>query len=279
MNAFLLAIALIIFIICGAIGYLLEGGDFKVTEEYPRGAYVRPNLLGTHLEESPFSSVLHGMYWSIVTSTTVGYGDIYPTTWGGRVFACACTFLGIVVIALPVTVLGNHFDKEYQKEYMKKEEDEEDDILFNGPYNTSLEAEIRRSDSAQGTVRGSLDMSAPPFAGFTPPESPNMSRPSNRVASVISPSTNRRIQGIVQAGVRSKAPLDAAEIENAAMSIKRLEQMAIELQSVIQVMKGELEVHRAVLSNSVSDISTPAALAINTPAVQGDSNDEKMCAI
>jgi hypothetical protein len=54
----------------------------------------------------------------IVTSTTTGYGDFYPTTWGGRVFACVCTFLGIVVIALPVTVLGTHFRKEYDREYV-----------------------------------------------------------------------------------------------------------------------------------------------------------------
>ncbi|CAM9340766.1 unnamed protein product, partial [Ectocarpus fasciculatus] len=121
MNAFLLAIALILFVICGAIGYLIEGGQFRVTEDFPEGAYMRTNLLGTHLEPTPFLSVLHGMYWSIVTSTTVGYGDFYPTTWGGRIFACACTFLGIVVIALPVTVLGNHFGKEYEREYMKED--------------------------------------------------------------------------------------------------------------------------------------------------------------
>jgi hypothetical protein len=64
MNAFLLAVALIIFVVCGAIGYLIEGGDFRVSEEFPKGAYMRTNLLGDHLEPTPFLSVLHGMYWS-----------------------------------------------------------------------------------------------------------------------------------------------------------------------------------------------------------------------
>lgn len=118
MNAFLLAVALIIFVVCGAIAFLIEGGEFRVSAEYPDGAYMRTDLLGEHLEPTPFLSVLHGMYWSVVTSTTVGYGDLYATTAGGRVFACACTFLGIVVIAMPVTVLGTHFSKEYEREYM-----------------------------------------------------------------------------------------------------------------------------------------------------------------
>ena len=73
MNAFLLAIALILFVICGAIGFLIEGGEFKVTEEYPEGVYMRTNLYGTHLEPTPFLSVLHGMYWSVST-----YSYIYP---------------------------------------------------------------------------------------------------------------------------------------------------------------------------------------------------------
>ena len=64
MNAFLLAVALIIFIVCGAIGFLIEGGEFKVSEEFPDGAYMRTDLLGNHLEPTPFLSVLHGMYWS-----------------------------------------------------------------------------------------------------------------------------------------------------------------------------------------------------------------------
>lgn len=65
MNAFLLVIALILFIICGAIGYLIEGGTFEVTAEYPEGVYMRTDVLGQHLEPTPFLSVLHGMYWSV----------------------------------------------------------------------------------------------------------------------------------------------------------------------------------------------------------------------
>jgi hypothetical protein len=65
MNAFLLAVALIIFVICGAIGYLLEGGVFRVSEDHPDGAFLRPSRYGTSLRPTPFLSVLHGMYWSV----------------------------------------------------------------------------------------------------------------------------------------------------------------------------------------------------------------------
>jgi voltage-gated potassium channel len=129
MNFFLLCIAIIMFIICGAIEYLLEGGEFKVTADYPKGAYYRQNLLNTHQEPTPFESVLHGLYWSIVTSTTVGYGDFYPTSPGGRIFACACTFLGIIAIAMPVTVLGTHFNKEYEKEYLMEALEKEESYI------------------------------------------------------------------------------------------------------------------------------------------------------
>ena len=117
MCAFLLFIAMIVFVICGSIEYLLEGGVFRVTADTPDGAYYRRNLLSNAFELTPFESVLHGLYWSVVTSTTVGYGDMYPTSPGGRVFACLCTILGIVVIAMPVTVLGNNFNNAYEELY------------------------------------------------------------------------------------------------------------------------------------------------------------------
>ncbi len=35
-----------------------------------------------------FASVFHSLWWAIVTLTTVGYGDVFPITIGGRVFLC-----------------------------------------------------------------------------------------------------------------------------------------------------------------------------------------------
>ena len=45
------------------------------------------------------------MWWCIVTMTTVGYGDAYPVTLGGRVFTCFVLFLGLGIIAIPTSIL------------------------------------------------------------------------------------------------------------------------------------------------------------------------------
>ena len=46
-----------------------------------------------------FSSVFHGLWWAIVTFSTVGYGDAYPITTGGRIFAAFVLLLGVIVVA------------------------------------------------------------------------------------------------------------------------------------------------------------------------------------
>jgi hypothetical protein len=53
------------------------------------------------------------MYWAFVTCTTLGYGDFYGTTTTGRFLACVCAILGIIVLALPISVVGNTFTTEY----------------------------------------------------------------------------------------------------------------------------------------------------------------------
>jgi voltage-gated potassium channel len=59
--------------------------------------------------ESQFRTVAQGVYWAIVTMTTVGYGDIVPQTPIGRILAGAVMLLGFGIIAIPtgiVTVEG-----------------------------------------------------------------------------------------------------------------------------------------------------------------------------
>ena len=48
----------------------------------------------------PDISLSNGFWWSIVTLTTVGYGDISPTTLGGRIIATMMMFLGIGLLGL-----------------------------------------------------------------------------------------------------------------------------------------------------------------------------------
>jgi len=52
-----------------------------------------------------FSSIPQSMWWAVATLTTVGYGDVYPITAGGRIFTGAVLLIGIGVIAVPAGLI------------------------------------------------------------------------------------------------------------------------------------------------------------------------------
>ena len=53
-----------------------------------------------------FASVFDGMWWAAVTLTTVGYGDIYPVTPGGRMFTVLVLFIALGSIAIPTGLIS-----------------------------------------------------------------------------------------------------------------------------------------------------------------------------
>lgn len=54
-----------------------------------------------------FSSVFDSLWWAVSTLTTVGYGDLYPVTTGGRVFTFVVLMLGLGVVAVPCGLLAS----------------------------------------------------------------------------------------------------------------------------------------------------------------------------
>lgn len=56
-----------------------------------------------------FGSIPEAMYWSIITLTTVGYGDVYPITGAGKIVAGVTAILGLVMLSLPVGILATSF--------------------------------------------------------------------------------------------------------------------------------------------------------------------------
>lgn len=71
-------------------------------------------------QQEGFSSIPRALWWAIVTLTTVGYGDVYPVTALGRVFAAIISLAGIGVVALPAGVFASAFSDELREREIKK---------------------------------------------------------------------------------------------------------------------------------------------------------------
>jgi voltage-gated potassium channel len=70
------------------------------------------SAVGIHFFEADaqpdrFGSVFHSLWWAIATLTTVGYGDVYPITVGGRIFTFFVLVVGIGVIAVPTGLFAS----------------------------------------------------------------------------------------------------------------------------------------------------------------------------
>ncbi|MCA1761378.1 MAG: ion transporter [Cryomorphaceae bacterium] len=99
-TVFFMFLMIIVFIL-GSIMYLVEGAN------------------------SGFNSIPRSIYWAIVTLTTVGFGDITPTTIFGQMIASVIMLLGYSIIAIPTGIVGAEFYREVFDQ--KKPESEESD--------------------------------------------------------------------------------------------------------------------------------------------------------
>ena len=62
-----------------------------------------------------FKNALSGIWWSVSTVFTVGYGDIYPVTILGRIMGVIITFLGVGAVAIPTGILSAGFVEHYSR--------------------------------------------------------------------------------------------------------------------------------------------------------------------
>jgi len=62
-----------------------------------------------------FSSIFDSLWWAIITLTTVGYGDVYPITVGGRVFTFFILMIGLGIVAIPTGIISAALTKSIDK--------------------------------------------------------------------------------------------------------------------------------------------------------------------
>lgn len=63
-----------------------------------------------------FSSVFDSLWWSIVTLTTVGYGDVYPITVGGKVFTFFILLIGLGIVAIPTGIISSSLTRTIEND-------------------------------------------------------------------------------------------------------------------------------------------------------------------
>ena len=70
------------------------------------GGYILLSaLIMFQVEPDSFETFFDAIYWAVVTLTTVGYGDIYPTSDMGIVVSMISSFMGIAIVALPTGII------------------------------------------------------------------------------------------------------------------------------------------------------------------------------
>lgn len=63
-----------------------------------------------------FASVFHSLWWAVVTLTTVGYGDVYPITVGGRIFTFLILLVGLGVVSVPAGLVASALSEAREME-------------------------------------------------------------------------------------------------------------------------------------------------------------------
>ena len=73
-----------------------------------------------------FTSIFTSLWWGVVTLTTVGYGDMYPITTGGRFFTMVILMIGLGVVAVPAGLVASALTEAREMEEDKAHESNED---------------------------------------------------------------------------------------------------------------------------------------------------------
>jgi voltage-gated potassium channel len=92
-----------------------------------------------------FVNAFSGMWWSVSTLLTIGYGDIYPITTLGKIFSIFITFLGVGMVAIPTGIISAGFVEQYSRLKRISEYGSESDVHF-------IKVQLLKRDAWVGTM-------------------------------------------------------------------------------------------------------------------------------
>ena len=90
-----------------------------------------------------FANAFSGIWWSVSTLLTVGYGDIYPITTLGKICSILITFLGVGMVAIPTGIISAGFVDQYSRVKRISEYAQEEEIHF-------IKVNLKKDDSWVG---------------------------------------------------------------------------------------------------------------------------------
>ena len=93
------------------------------------------------VQPEAFRSIPDAMYWSIITLTTVGYGDVSPITVFGKSIAAITAIFGVVVVALLTGIVANSFNAQMDRRKVIFE-DQVRNALLDGVLDSDEEASL-----------------------------------------------------------------------------------------------------------------------------------------
>jgi|EP01047_Picozoa_sp_COSAG01_P029213 hypothetical protein len=94
-------------------------------------------------------SVPHGFWWTLCTMTSLGYGEVYPSTYVGFVVGGIASLAGLITLALPMVIIGQKFSENFRQVEQEAEEAADAETAALARAEAKARAKIRRTDVFQ----------------------------------------------------------------------------------------------------------------------------------
>ena len=96
-------------------------------------AAVGVYIFESRAQPENFVSVFDGMWWAVASLTTVGYGDIYPVTMGGKLFTFIVLIFGLGIVAAPAGIISSALTQVRSQEKEEEREGKDRESGESGP--------------------------------------------------------------------------------------------------------------------------------------------------